>query len=105
MLFITHQIPRVLLQVDEVLSLDSYHHATRMTVVEEAVAEWGKKGGDDWGKRTSSNSRTDQGDGAVILEKVPRAVEEARSEATAKTKAKMEPGQRRSAANELECAA
>jgi subfamily B ATP-binding cassette protein HlyB/CyaB len=38
MLFITHQIPRGL-QVDEVLSLDSHHHATHMGVVEDAVAE------------------------------------------------------------------
>jgi subfamily B ATP-binding cassette protein HlyB/CyaB len=38
MLFITHQIPKGL-QVDEVLSLDSRHHATRMEVVEDVVAE------------------------------------------------------------------
>jgi hypothetical protein len=41
----------------------------------------------------------------VTLEKVPRAAVAARSEATAKTKTKVESGQRRSAANELECAA
>jgi len=38
MLFITHQIPKGL-QVDEVLSLDTRHHVTRMEVVEEAAAE------------------------------------------------------------------
>jgi subfamily B ATP-binding cassette protein HlyB/CyaB len=36
MLFITHQIPKGL-QVDEVLSLDTRHHATHMEVVVEAA--------------------------------------------------------------------
>lgn len=64
--------------------------------------------------------RTAIGGGAVIVDKFPRAVEEppvplrstgvsstaeARSEATAKTKEKAKPGQRRSAASEVECAA
>lgn len=64
--------------------------------------------------------RTAIGGGAVIVDKFPRAVEgtpvplrstgisstaEARSAATAKTKAKAKPGQRRPAASEVECAA
>ena len=64
--------------------------------------------------------RTAVGGGAVIVEKFGGAVEgppvplrstggsstaEAGSEATAKTKAKAKPGQRRSAASEVECAA
>jgi len=41
----------------------------------------------------------------VILKKVLCAAEKAKSEATAKTKAKVKPDQRRTAANEFECAA
>jgi len=64
--------------------------------------------------------RTAIGGGAVIVDKFPREVEEPpvplrstggsstaeeRSTATAETKAKAKPGQRRPAANEVECAA
>ena len=60
--------------------------------------------------------RTAMGGGAVIVDKFPRAVEEppvplystevsSTAEATAETKAKAKPGQRRSAASEVECAA
>jgi putative transposase len=63
--------------------------------------------------------RSAVGGGAMIVDKFPRAVEEApvslrstggttaeaRSEATAKTKTKAKPGQRRPAASEVECAA
>ena len=49
--------------------------------------------------------RTAKGGGAVIVDKFPPAVEEARAETTAKTNAIAKPGQRRPAASELECAA
>jgi len=60
--------------------------------------------------------RTAIGGGAVIVDKFPRAVEEppvplrstvgsSTAEATARAKAKAKPGQRRSAASEVECAA